>query len=77
MRPLPNLVRSSPNFRWINKPSSFSIEKARHFLVNVLQFVRIWYTTSQKVGERRANIIQQLLAGIGIALLQTFHQACA
>src|ERR1700751_2677784 len=48
-----------------------------HFLVNVLEFVRICYTPSQKVRQRRADIIKQLLACVGIALLQPLHQACA
>src|SRR5690242_14847514 len=47
-----------------------------HFLVNVLEFVRIRYTPSQKVRQRRADIIKQLLACVGIALLQPLHHAC-
>jgi len=45
-----------------------------HFLVNILELMRVRHATSQEVGQRGTYIIQQLLACIGVTLLQALHQ---
>jgi hypothetical protein len=41
------------------------------------QFVRVRHTPSKKIGQRRADIIKELLACIGVALLQPRHEVRA